>query len=150
MPIPPFEENGNLPLGIYYCTWAEFVDRFETTPQRKLLIQGLKKAMKHLQKAGCRTIYINGSFVTDKLYPNDFDACWELEGVDINYLKNNAPELLNFADQRQAQKNKYKGEFFPSEMLADDGIITFLELFQIDKRKNRKGIIAIDLIREEI
>jgi hypothetical protein len=31
--------------------------------------------MEHLRAAGCRTIYINGSFVTDKLNPNDFDAC---------------------------------------------------------------------------
>jgi hypothetical protein len=62
MAIPPFDENGNLPLGIYDCTWTEFIARFETTPQRTRLIQGLKKAMKHLQNAGCRTIYINGSF----------------------------------------------------------------------------------------
>lgn len=57
--------------------------------------------------------------------------------------------ILNLYDQRAAQKSKYKGELFPSELLADDTGLTFLELFQLDKRKNRKGIIAIDLLRWE-
>ena len=150
MTIPPFDENGNLPLGIHYCTWDEFIARFETTPQRTRLLQGLKKAMEHLQAAGCRTIYINGSFVTDKLDPNDFDACWDSNGVEIDYLRDNAPELLNYYDRRLEQKVKYRGELFPSEMLADEAGMTFLELFQLDKEDNRKGIIAIDLIRWEV
>ena len=32
-------------------------------------------------------------------------------------------------------------------MLADSHDLNFFELFQIDQRQNRKGIIAIDLIR---
>ncbi|MEQ9368777.1 MAG: hypothetical protein RIG63_07040 [Coleofasciculus chthonoplastes F3-SA18-01] len=149
MTIPPFDDQGNLPPGIHFCTWDEFIARFDTTAKRSRLIEGLKKAMEHFRAAGCRTIYINGSFVTDKLNPNDFDACWDAEGVDIDYLRMNAPTLLNLYDQRAAQKSKYRGEFFPSELLADDTGLTFLELFQFDKRKNRKGIIAIDLLRWE-
>ena len=86
--------------------------------------------MKHLRAAGCRTIYINGSFVTDKLNPNDFDACWDVEGVDLDYLRTNAPTLLNLHDKRAAQKAKYRGELFPSELIADDTGLTFLEFFQ--------------------
>lgn len=149
MTIPPFDDNGNLPPGIHFCTWDEFLDRFDTTVQRKRLIEGLKKAMEHLRAAGCRIIYINGSFVTDKLNPNDFDACWDAEGVDIDYLRTNAPTLLNFSDKRAAQKSKYRGELFPSELIADEKELTFIELFQLDKRQNRKGIIAIDLARWE-
>ncbi len=149
MTIPPFDDVGNLPPGTHFCTWDEFLDRFDTTVQRKRLIEGLKKAIEHLRAAGCRTIYINGSFVTDKLNPNDFDACWDAEGVDIDYLKNNAPTLLNFSDKRAAQKSKYRGELFPSELIADEKELTFIELFQLDKRQNRKGIIAIDLVRWE-
>jgi hypothetical protein len=149
MTIPPFDDNGNLPPGIHFCTWDEFLDRFDTTVQRKWLIEGLKKAMEHLRAAGCRIIYINGSFVTDKLNPKDFDACWDAEGVDIDYLRTNAPTLLNFSDKRAAQKSKYRGELFPSELIADEKELTFIELFQLDKRQNRKGIIAIDLVRWE-
>jgi hypothetical protein len=149
MTIPPFDDNGNLPAGIDFCTWDEFLARFDTTVQRSRLIEGLKNAMEYLRAAGCRTIYINGSFVTDKLNPNDFDACWDAEGVDINYLRTNAPTLLYLYDKRAAQKAKYRGELFPSELLADETGMTFLDLFQLDKKQNRKGIISIDLVRWE-
>jgi hypothetical protein len=137
MTIPPFDDDGNLPPGIHFCTWDEFLARFDTTEQRSRLIEGLKEAMEHLLAAGCRTIYINGSFVTNKLNPNDFDACWDAEGVDIDYLKSNAPILLKLYDKRAVQKTKYKGEIFPSELLADETGLTFLELFQLDKRQKR-------------
>jgi hypothetical protein len=50
--------------------------------------------MTQLKAAGCRTIYIDGSFVTSKQKPGDFDACWEDNGVDIKYLESIAPTLL--------------------------------------------------------
>lgn len=147
MTIPPFENNGNLPPGIHYCTWDEFVARFETTPLRSRLIQGLLKAMEQLKAAGCRIIYINGSFVTQKPEPNDFDACWESDGVNIEYLRNNAPLLINYYERRTELKFKYKGDIFPAEMQAEETGLSFLELFQLDRKQNRKGIIAIDLTR---
>jgi len=145
MSIPPFDDNGNLPPEIYYCTWEEFVERFQINPRRSRLIQGLKKAIVQLKAAGCQTIYINGSFVTDKLNPGDFDACWDIEGVNIDYLRKNAPVLLNHYDQRSAQKSKYGGEFFPCEWVVDEFGTTAFYLFQVDINSNRKGIIAIDL-----
>ena len=62
--IPKVGENGNLPLGVHFCEWEEFVERFGTTPRRLKLIDGLKKAMEQLKEAGCPMIYIDGSFVT--------------------------------------------------------------------------------------
>ena len=38
---------------------------------------GLRAALESLKSAGCRTVYLNGSFVTSKEAPNDFDACWD-------------------------------------------------------------------------
>ena len=38
---------------------------------------GIRSAIDNLKEAGCLTVYINGSFVTAKQVPNDFDACWE-------------------------------------------------------------------------
>ncbi len=143
--IPPFDEKGNLPQGIHWAEWTEFKARFGINFSRRRLIQGLELAMTELKKAGCQTIYINGSFVTDKPIPNDFDACWEREGVDIDYLRENAPYLLRFFDSRM-QKAKYKGEIYPSDQPVDEVIIT-LDFFQQDRNGHPKGIIAIDLTR---
>lgn len=148
--IPEFDENGNLLPGIHWATWEEFVNRFGTTPRRLRMIEGLKTAMEQLQSAGCQTIYIDGSFVTNKSNPGDFDACWDSDGVDINYLESIAPTLYNFAHKRAEQKARYRGEIFPSNYPANSYGTTYLDFFQFDTRTDtHKGIIAIDLVRWE-
>ncbi|NVM29289.1 MAG: hypothetical protein HWN65_10660 [Candidatus Helarchaeota archaeon] len=144
--IPDFDDNGLLPPGIHWATWNELYDKFGTTVHRKRLLVGLRTALQSLKQAGCRRVYINGSFVTAKEIPNDFDACWDIDGVDINLLRQIDPILLDFRDRRALQKTKYLGELFPNiQMNAPDGI-TWLEFFQIDRESgNRKGIIGINL-----
>jgi hypothetical protein len=145
--VPLFNANGQLPPGIHFCDWEEFIARFGTTPHRLNLIAGLKLAMTQLRAAGCPTVYIDGSFVTYKLVPGDFDACWEANGVDMIQLKSIAPALLMFDAKRAAQKAAYGGEFFPAGWPADSVGTLFLEFFQMDRDGSPKGIIAIDLVR---
>lgn len=144
--IPEFDKNGNLPPGIHFCEWEEFTERFGTNFLRSRMIQGLELAMSQLKAAGCRTIYINGSFVTSESKPGDFDACYDLDPVDIEYLKNHAPKLLNFYD-RNGQKAIYKGEIFPCSQPLGNYATDSLDFFQSDRKGNKKGIIAIDLMR---
>jgi hypothetical protein len=146
--IPEFNDNGNLPPGVHWAEWEEFKEIFGTSLTRQRMVDGLELAMTQLKSAGCRTIYIDGSFVTTKQKPGDFDACWEDNGVDINYLQSIAPALFNFALLRAEQKNQYKGEIFPSNYPANDSGTAYIDFFQFDTRTNtRKGIIAIDLQR---
>lgn len=145
--IPEFDENGNLPPGIHWATWEEFIDRFGNTPRRSRLIKGLKMAIEQLFAAGCQTIYIDGSFITNKLNPGDFDVCWDANGVDINYLESIAPILYN--SQRTAnQKSLYGGEFFRSDFPADIYGTSYFDFFQFDTRTNTpKGLTGLDLSR---
>jgi hypothetical protein len=143
--IPQFNLQGNLPQGIYVCTWEEFTARFGITSYRLNLINGLKTAMISLKDAGCSVIYVDGSFVTSKPSPGDFDACWDTDGVDIIKLQSIAPNLLNFKNKRAAQKSQYKGEFFLADQSANQAGMIFLDFFQLDRDGNPKGIIAIDL-----
>ncbi len=141
--IPPFEASGNLPPGIYAATWEEIVDRFGLTAQRRRLLDGLEAAVAALRRAGCRTVYIDGSFVTAKLVPGDFDACWEPDGVDPLLLD---PVLLTFERGRRAQKAKYGGELFIAQWPADAAGTVFLDYFQLDPITERpKGIIMLEL-----
>jgi hypothetical protein len=141
--IPPIDSTGNLPSGVHWATWQELVDRFGKSRHRRQLLTGLKTALDALRIAGCRIVYIDGSFVTAKQVPNDFDACWDIDGVDPALLD---PILLTFDYGRAAQKAKYLGELFPAQFNEGGSGTTFLEFFQIDKESgNPKGIIAIDL-----
>ena len=112
------------------------------------MIDGLELVMTQLKAAGCRTIYINGSFVTSEPEPNDFDACYDRETVDMDHLRVNAPRLFNYSD-RNAQKAKYKGEIFPSDQPVGNYGDNSFEFFQKDRRHRKKGIIAIDIMRWE-
>jgi len=148
--IPEFDENGNLPPPNNFCEWEEFKERFSTTVPRQRLLKGLLRVMMKLKAAGCRIIYIDGSFVTSKEKPKDYDACWEDDGITLGDLKSVDPVLYNFARGRTQQKRLYRGEIFPASYPADEAGKNYLDFFQFDTRTNvRKGIIAIDLQRWE-
>lgn len=146
--IPAFDENGNLPPGVHEATWEEFVDRFGRSIHRRQLINGLKAALLSFRAAGCKRVFLDGSFVTEKLYPNDYDACWDEDGVNPVQLD---PVFLNFDNRRAAQKAKYLGEFFPSQSQDIPSRRTFLQFFQTDKETgDQKGIVVLDLLRLRI
>ncbi len=141
--IPAFEPTGNLPPGIYSATWSEVAERFGWTPHRRELLAGLRAALEALRAAGCRTAYLDGSFVTAKDTPGDFDGCWDTEGVDVERLD---PVLLTFDQGRATQKATYRGEFFPAQLTEGGSGATFLEFFQTDRETGAaKGIIALDV-----
>lgn len=141
--IPDFRDDGTLPPGVHSADWTEFVVRYGTNPHRRQLIAGLLEALKLLATAGCRLAYIDGSFVTAKDFPGDFDACWDLVGVNPLGLD---PVFFDFADSRAAQKKRFLGEFFPAQLPEGASGKTFLDFFQTDKDTgNQKGIVAITL-----
>ena len=141
--IPQFDADGLLPPGIHWATWDEVVSVFGITPWRRQLLGGLEMAIESLRRAGFRTVYIDGSFVTDKEVPNDFDACWEEAGVAPELLD---PVLLRFDGSRAAQKARYLGELFPASIGATADGMSFREFFQTDMETGRaKGIVAVDL-----
>ena len=141
--IPPFDDRGNLPPGMHEADWDELEHRFSGSPRRSELLAGLRQALLALRAAGCRTAYLDGSFVTAKEEPGDFDGCWDIEGVNGSLLD---PVLLDFVHPRRAQREKFRGELFPAQAVADpqSGAL-FIDFFQRDRDKNPKGIVKIDL-----
>ncbi len=93
-------------------------------------------------------MYIDGSFVTVKHELGDYDACWDIDGVNVEALD---PVFLDFSRGRGAQKRKYLGEFFPAQMPEGASGRVFLEFFQTDKETGRsKGIVALNLEEAEL
>lgn len=132
-----------LPAGIHLATLEEIEDRFATNVKRRLLFAGFRQACRLLKNAGCKVVYLDGSYVTEKPNPSDFDACWE--HTEVN------PLLLDqiFKDTskkgRDNQKAKFGGEIFIASFPAGQGK-QFLEYFQHDKdTRVKKGIIQVQL-----
>jgi hypothetical protein len=137
--IPEFDSLGLLPEGVHRANWQEIVKRFGGNRKRRQLLSGLKEALDLLERAGCRRVYLDGSFVTDKESPNDVDVCWDVDGVDPMLLDS---VFFNFENGRAAQKERFGAEFFPAQ--APQRLKTFLDFFQIDKETGKpKGIIEL-------
>jgi hypothetical protein len=144
--IPALDADGNLPPGNHSVSWPELEAHCGQNPYRRRLLSGLHRAALVLKSVGCQRIYVDGSFVTNKSVPSDFDGCWERNGVNLFRLRAVDPVLLTFANRRAAQKAKYFGELFPADSVEGGSGLTFLNFFQHDKGTGReKGILALDL-----
>lgn len=137
-----------LPAGIHTATLAQVAHKFASNAHRKKLFRGLIKGLRMLKSAGCKRVFLDGSFATGKPLPNDYDACWDMTGIDYKKLD---PVILDFNDKRKAQKIKYLGEYFPMNWPADHAGRVFLEFFQTEKDTGKpKGIIEILLGKEAL
>jgi hypothetical protein len=144
--IPTFDSAGNLPPGIHSAIWAEVFAAFGSTVHRVRLLRGFQAATEILRAAGCRRVYLDGSFVTAKVRPEDFDALWDTTHVDLALLLQREPCFGDFSNGRSAQKAKFLGEFFPANFREPSFGGLFLDFFQVDKQTGLpKGIVAIDL-----
>ena len=141
--IPPFEPStGKLPPGEHEATWEEVVRRFGTNSGRQRLLRGLRAALDALARGGCRRAWLNGSFVTVKEAPQDFDLCWDRSGVEAHLLD---PVLLDLSNKRAAQHKKFGGAVWPADLIVESGS-TILTDFQRDYMNDDrpKGIVVLD------
>lgn len=92
------------------------IQRFGLTAHRRRLLSGLKGALDQFSAAGCVSFFLDGSFVTAKDHPGDYDACWDVVGVDPAMLDPVFYDFTDFKRAREAQKRKYFGEFFPAQL----------------------------------
>lgn len=132
-----------LPPGIHDADLAEISAAFAYNQRRRDLLLGFELAAAALSQAGCSKVYLDGSFVTAKPIPRDYDACWDTSGVDPTILD---PVFRDFSNGRAAQKAKFSGEFFPAQLVEASVRKTFLEFLQLERFTGMpKGIISISL-----
>jgi hypothetical protein len=140
--LPDFTDAGLLPPGLHLASWNEVGVRFGGTAQRRWLLEGLLAAAQHLRAAGAVRLWLDGSFVTTKPEPADWDGAWDTSRVDLSLVD---PVLLDRADilnGRLRQKAKYRGELFP--MFDGDRGSSSL-FFQETRDGDVKGIVLLDL-----
>jgi hypothetical protein len=131
-PIPPFDERGYLPPGLYESDETTFNRQFGFNRYRQKLLSGLHLALISLKQAGCDRVYIGGSFVTDKEEPGDVDGCFEGTFIDENLID---PIFLN--SDLDAQKARFGVELVFGSHRAG--------FYQTDRFGNSKGIVVINL-----
>ena len=134
-------KSGYLPPGVHDAKWSDVADRFAGNNHRAHLIGGLLAACRNLASAGCGEVLLDGSFVSAKSTPADYDGAWETAGVDPDRLD---PVLLDFSNRRAAMKAKYLGDLFPASAFAAPGVL-YRDFFRTDRNGVEKGVVLINL-----
>jgi hypothetical protein len=131
--LPPFDDFGNLPPGIHLCSLAELVARFGSgSEERAAEISELVRFIEAAKAAGVCRLLVNGSFVTDKLSPND---------VDIVFLP-----AVDYPRQSQPLDNdELVWPFLQIITAADDADFEAwaTRQFATDRRKRPKGVVEV-------
>ncbi|MCF6323874.1 MAG: hypothetical protein L3J89_06055 [Gammaproteobacteria bacterium] len=141
MGIPALQTNGELPPGEHQASLAEVEAMYgSSTDRRKLLMRGLREAASNFEMSGVRTLWIDGSFITDKEAPNDIDGCWEYtSAVDTEKLDR------VFLGSRAEMKLKYGLDFFIANIVEAGSGLPFPKFFQVNRDGDPKGIIVVKL-----
>ncbi len=143
MIFPEFNENGDLPVGIYKATLWQIVEHFgRQNKQRRLVAQrlvriyNLAKQTKHLAR-----FIIFGSFVTNKLYPNDVDIFLLMEDSfdDKQMIGEPAAIFSNLA----TQQNEGASVFWLRRFAAIGGEQAVIEDWQYKRDETRRGIVEV-------
>ena len=143
MTFPEFNENGDLPVGIYQATLPEVVEQFGTqnlkrrrVSQRLIRIYELAVRTKHL-----RRFIVVGSCVTEKLHPNDVDI-FLLMNDEFDPEKVSGESAIIFSNLA-AQEYEGANVFWLRSFAAIGGERNAVEDWQYKRDETRRGIVEV-------
>ncbi len=131
--IPAFNNEGYLPAGIHPASLEEIAKRFgQESELRHVQMESLRWLVDLARRVGAKRIVVNGSFVTDKLEPNDVDCVLLAIGPD-------------FPRDTEAEKEILDGlPFINCEMVDVDAFRQYTErTFATDRDLKPKGMVEV-------
>jgi len=130
--IPPYNDEGYLPPGIHPANLEEIAARFGIGSElREVQMESLRWLVELGRRAGASRIVVNGSFVTEKLEPNDVDCVLLIES--------------GFPKDATAEDELVAGlPFINLELVDEAGFRQFTErTFATDRDMVAKGMIEV-------
>lgn len=141
--IPDFRDDGYLPEGLYVATEAEVTFRFGTaTPRRRRLALRVRRWIQLSRAVAAKRLFLDGSFVTAKLDPNDVDAVVWLGSDFVRRVSRGDTEALELEMMLVTRQPE---EIFAAEDRRDwdDWVEFFSRTREADGR--RKGVVEVEL-----
>jgi uncharacterized protein DUF6932 len=144
MPLPDFNEFGDLPEGIYPASLAEVIARFGSgTAQRIAVTDRLQRiyqmalTTRHLDK-----LIVFGSYVSNAREPNDVDVILVMQN---DFRSEDCPtESRVLFDHTRAGDELGASIFWiRPEMLLGEPLEQFLAFWQTKRDGRRRGIVEI-------
>jgi hypothetical protein len=144
MPLPDFNEFGDLPAGHYPASLAEVVARFGSGTTQRTAVTGrlnricqLAVATGHLDR-----VVVFGSYVSDADEPNDVDVILVM-GNDFRPEDCPAESSVLFDHARADDELGASIFWVRPDMLLGEPLEQFLAHWQIKRDGTRRGIVEI-------
>ena len=144
MPLPEFNEFGDLPEGVYRASFSEVIARFGTgSAQREAVTARLGRIHDLAVETGALDrLILFGSYVSDKLAPNDVDVILVMQ--DDFRPDRCSPDALPLFDHRRAGDELGASIFWIRPgMLLGDSLEQFITHWQIKRDGRRRGIVVL-------
>ncbi|HQU42466.1 MAG TPA: nucleotidyltransferase domain-containing protein [Pirellulales bacterium] len=144
MPLPEFNEFGDLPAGCHSATLDEVIARFGSgTAQRAEVTTRLQRIHQLSAQTGqVARLVVFGSYVTDASEPNDVDVVVVMRE---EFRSENCPrEASLLFDHNRANDELGASVFWiRPEMLLGESLEEFLAFWQTTRDGRRRGIVEI-------
>lgn len=143
MALPPLNDDGDLPPGVYRATLSEVIVRFgHGTTRRAAVADRLDRIYKLAASTGCLARFVVfGSFVTSKPEPNDVDIVLIMED-EFDVAAVNGEVALVF---QHMDAHNYLGAsvFWTPRSGASGGEQVMIEYWQVRRDGGKRGIVEI-------
>ncbi len=144
MPLPEFDINGDLPVGVHLASFAEVLARFgQSTPQRELVTTRLRRVYELASGTGkLERFIIFGSYVTAKPDPNDVDIIMIMRD-DFRQIECSV-EAEPLFDHLRAQQEFGASVFaIRASQILLETVDSFIAHWQIKRDRSRRGIVEV-------
>lgn len=162
--LPPFDERGCLPEGIYEPTVGEFVERFVNINDRRKELFEKYQEFTHLcnEAQGIDSHYVDGSYVRNKENPGDIDLLMTFND-DVYNTEETYNQYFEITQDTKKMKDDYEVHVFFAKNTTDNDpvdlqifwkneknrILDWWSRFYIDGENNiidnkKKGFIVFD------
>jgi hypothetical protein len=143
MALPAFNEDGDLPPGVYLATLAEVLERFgQGSVQRCLVADRLNRLYQLVISTGQLARFIVfGSFITAKNEPNDVDVILLMEDAfDLAPITGEAALVFQ---HMEAETHFGASVFWTRRSGAIGGEQAMIEYWQVRRESGQRGIVEI-------
>lgn len=149
MPLPQFREDGWLPQGHHATTWEEITARFggQIGSRRDAVLSSLLKWREAARAKGMAGLVIlNGSFISGKEAPGDFDLVFLYNEATEALVKTDA-EARALTDMQSCHQAGFRGDIFalPLSLQKLSPMLGGTDMFDKDRQGTLKGVVEVTL-----
>jgi hypothetical protein len=144
MPLPEFNEFGDLPEGLHRASLEEVVARFGSgSPQRQAVTDRLRRVYRLAAATGqLDRLLVFGSYVSDANEPNDVDVVLVM-GNDFRSEDCPAESSVLFDHARANDELGASLFWVRPDMLLGEPLEQFLAFWQTKRDGRRRGIVEV-------